>query len=72
MFRPVGRCIADYYMAVYNRWGAKVFESYDRNEAWDGTINGEPAEVGTYAYHAQVHTWLNEHVESKGNVTLLR
>ena len=37
---------------VFNRWGMKLFEttSYSRNNQWNGTINGQPAPLGTYYY----------------------
>jgi len=39
-------------VVVYNRWGAKVFETanYSRSHEWNGTINGQPTPVGTYYY----------------------
>ncbi|RZK24461.1 MAG: T9SS type B sorting domain-containing protein [Hymenobacter sp.] len=37
---------------VFNRWGNKIFEAsgYDRATEWKGTINGQPAPIGTYYY----------------------
>ncbi|RYY21197.1 MAG: T9SS type B sorting domain-containing protein [Cytophagaceae bacterium] len=37
---------------VFNRWGNKIFEAanYTRSSEWNGTINGQPAPVGTYYY----------------------
>lgn len=42
--------IEHYSLSVYNRWGARIFRTNDISGAWDGTINGEPAPIGTYFY----------------------
>ncbi len=40
------------HVIVFNRWGAKLFETtnYSRSNQWNGTINGQPAPLGTYYY----------------------
>ena len=59
-------------MAIFDRWGNKVFETNDQNEAWDGSFHGVKEETGTYVYAIQI-TFINgASVEKKGNVTLLR
>jgi gliding motility-associated-like protein len=35
---------------VYNRLGQIVFETRDWTKKWDGTINGQPQETGTYVW----------------------
>lgn len=60
-------------LAVFNRWGEKVFES-DRatQNGWDGSFRSEPAPTGEYSYIAEV-TYLNgRKVVKKGAVTLVR
>jgi gliding motility-associated-like protein len=47
--------IEDYpanHVLIVNRWGGKIFEAsgYSRAIEWKGTINGEPAPIGTYYY----------------------
>lgn len=37
-----------YSLQVFNRWGAQVFSSSLSQWCWDGTIDREPAEPGTY------------------------
>ncbi|MBJ6145090.1 gliding motility-associated C-terminal domain-containing protein [Hymenobacter sp. BT559] len=43
---------ANNHVTVFNRWGAKVFETanYSRSREWNGIINGQPTPVGTYYY----------------------
>ncbi|RZL15738.1 MAG: gliding motility-associated C-terminal domain-containing protein, partial [Hymenobacter sp.] len=40
------------HVLVFNRWGNKIFETtnYNRSNEWNGTINGQPAPLGTYYY----------------------
>lgn len=40
----------EWNLTIVNRWGNVVFETTDPGTAWDGTINGEPCEDGTYFY----------------------
>lgn len=35
---------------VFNRYGQLVFETRDWTKKWDGRINGQPAETGTYVW----------------------
>jgi gliding motility-associated-like protein len=39
-------------VVIFNRWGSKLFETtgYRRGNEWNGTINGQPAPIGTYYY----------------------
>jgi gliding motility-associated-like protein len=57
---------------IFNRWGAMVFESTDRNEGWDGTYKGvvQPSEV--YHYVLDVQYSDNSRYQKKGDITLLR
>lgn len=40
----------DLYFAVFNRIGQKLFETKDWTKKWDGTIKGNPADIGTYVW----------------------
>ncbi|MCS7036272.1 MAG: gliding motility-associated C-terminal domain-containing protein [Saprospiraceae bacterium] len=61
------------YLAIYNRWGQKIYESFGASAAWDGTSDGQPAP-------SDVYVWLLEIICSgdgerrlrRGDVTLLR
>lgn len=75
-FGPVadGACpVTDYRMEIYNRWGQRVFVSFNADETWDGTINGKPADAGTYMYRVQARSGLRYTVvQQKGDLTLIR
>ncbi len=62
-----------YHCIIFDRWGKKVFESGDAHEGWDGTLNGLPADIGTYAWICNYTRVGNTGIiHLKGTVTLLR
>ncbi len=65
--------VSEYKMQVYNRWGQMLFVSYRADEGWDGSYNGQPADVGTYYYQVQMKTGVRE-VETikQGDFVLIR
>ena len=65
--------IYDYHLAIYNRWGEVVFESYDVTKGWNGTYGGEIVEDGVYIWQIEFGNVNNDiqHLE-KGTVTLLK
>lgn len=44
-----GIYIKDYHILIFNRWGEKVYESYNLAKSWDGTFQGELAQQDAYA-----------------------
>lgn len=60
------------HVAIYNRWGEKVFESHDIQHAWDGTYKGRVADAGSYAYYMTVVCENEQQFFTKGNITLLK
>jgi len=73
VFRPVvyGE-FTGYFMAVYDRWGERVFQSYRKDEGWDGTYKGTPAESGVYYYMCNYECTKLGNKVIKGDVTLVR
>ena len=65
-------CIVKMTAQVFNRYGAKVFESNDYKNNWNGTRGGQPLPDGTYYYVIRYHLINGENVQMKGNVTILR
>lgn len=64
--------LSEYTMRIYNRWGELIFETADVFGKWDGTWNGEPAEVGTYIYTMTYTRQDGSTGLTQGNVILLR
>lgn len=44
--------ITNFYLAVYNRWGQRVFETTDIHQGWNGMFNEQPAPLGVYVWFA--------------------
>lgn len=57
---------------IYDRWGHRVFRTEDASIAWDGTLNGEPLQMGTYIYRIKGTGNLGEPIQKQGNITLIR
>ena len=61
------------YFRIYNRFGQMVFQSFSfNNGGWDGYLNGKPADMGVYYWHAAAVDPFNNTYEAKGDITLFR
>ncbi|GAB4254750.1 MAG: hypothetical protein Kow0079_11210 [Vicingaceae bacterium] len=57
---------------IFDRWGEKVFETYNQKIGWDGTFKGELVEPGVFVYHLTVKCVDGQDYFKKGNVTVIR
>lgn len=65
--------LTNYKMVIYDRWGAKMFESADPGIRWNGTDDsGEPAPEGVYAYRIVFRYVDGKLYVYRGTVTLLK
>ena len=66
--------IADEFQVfIFNRWGEMIFESSDKNFAWNGTYRGEDVPVGTYPYLIRYKLPDDPEVfEKRGGVAVVR
>jgi gliding motility-associated-like protein len=77
-FKPIFTSGFDPYnfeMFIYNRWGEVVFETYDVNVGWDGTLGlkGREVQDGTYTYKIIFKSpFVDARKVVVGHVTLLR
>lgn len=58
-------------MAIFNRWGERVYYTLSKEEGWDGMYKNEPQPIGTYYYRVK-YTSSGEEYELKGDVILVR
>lgn len=66
-----GAAIETMEFSIYNRWGQLVFHSTTPEVGWNGTFNGKPQPMESYAYVLNA-VFINGETESKkGNITLL-
>jgi len=63
-----------YEFMVFTRWGEIIFHTFDKDLAWDGTIDGVEAPSETYFWYTRIQaTCLNDdQFYQKGTVQLLR
>jgi|GEM_PF-787489 len=75
VYRPQVYAVLDkFYMAIYDRWGVKVFETTDPYKGWDGKFNGQPQKEDTFVWYAQ-YRLRSEHGKEtvkKGTFVLVR
>lgn len=64
--------VAEMELAIYNRWGQRIFYSESQNEGWDGTFKGEKLTPDVYGYYLHAKCYNGQDYFKKGNVTLLR
>ena len=57
---------------IFNRWGQVVFETSDILQGWDGMFNGQPQEMGNYAYYYKAMDRAGTLKEGSGDIALLR
>jgi gliding motility-associated-like protein len=68
----VTRGIKKYQLEVFNRWGERIFLSYDPGTGWDGTFMGKPCKSDVYVWKAAVLTNTDERKEFSGHVLLIK
>jgi gliding motility-associated-like protein len=59
---------------IYDRWGKRMFVTYNEDEGWDGTFDGQPCEMGVYYYYIYGYGAVHGGGEQmfKGDITLVR
>ena len=67
-----GNCIASMTFSIYDRWGEKVFETHDPKRCWNGTYRGEKLNGAVFVYYFEGVLSTGEHINKKGNVSLVR
>ena len=67
-----GKFITDFYIAIYTRWGEKVYESTDLNQCWDGRYNGNWCMPGVYTYTCRIKCETGLQNLLKGDITIIR
>ena len=71
VFYPLSSGVAEYRLEIYNRWGARVFESKDITRGWNGYIDGAPAKQDVYIYRCRGSYTNGQPYDMSGDVTLI-
>lgn len=71
---PICTGVTTYHLEIYDRWGVRIFESDDQNEAWIGNVHGgrHYAENGVYNYQVIMNDLLGLPHEFHGHIVLVR
>lgn len=64
--------LKEYYFAVYNRWGEKVFETKEINEGWDGNFKGKNQNNDVFVWICHFQFEGMEKKTEKGSLILIR
>ena len=74
VWHPVICPAITYEAAIFDRWGEKIFHTFDQNEPWIGNVRGgnHYAENGVYVYVVKVTITSGDSREFVGHVTLIR
>ncbi len=67
-----GPYVESIHLAIYDRWGEKVFETFDKEIPWDGTYEGRELDPAVYVYHLTLNCIDGQETFEKGNITLTR
>lgn len=72
VFLPIVYDVTEYHLSIYNRWGERIFETSNKNEGWNGEINGRPAPEGVYIWQIRLYNHKEIGEEHIGHFSLLR
>ncbi|WP_118975131.1 gliding motility-associated C-terminal domain-containing protein [Taibaiella koreensis] len=72
-FLPVSNAHPDpYILRIFNRWGRIVFAGTRIEAGWDGTVDGSPADAGTYYYRIEGRCTGDLSLREQGSFVLIR
>ncbi len=61
-----------YLLQIFNRWGEKIFETTDPDQAWDGRYGGDIVPQGVYTFLIRVNKVNGETYYKTGTVMVIR
>lgn len=71
-FRKDNYCLKKFEIAIYNRWGEKVFESSSITDNWDGRFNGKKLDPGVFVFYSKTITANGKSEIKKGSISLIK
>jgi gliding motility-associated-like protein len=45
--------VSEYHLMIFNRWGELIFESFDKDIGWDGTVDGKMSKQDVYVWKVE-------------------
>jgi gliding motility-associated-like protein len=68
----VGKDVASFDLSVFDRWGNKVFTSTNKNNRWNGYVNGTKVATGVYPVVVEVKYISGTKETLRGSITVTR
>jgi len=74
LFKVLGASnLTEYHLAVYNRWGQKVFETNDYSKGWAGKVKGQLQNTGVFVWHCELKkAGSSNKISMRGTVLLIK
>jgi len=71
VFSIKGNCFKTFLITIYDRWGAKVFESTNPTFEWDGKFKSKELDTDVFVYKIE-GILTGDEISLKGNISLIR
>ncbi len=71
VFNVLGGCFKNFHLQIFDRWGEKVFESFDQEIGWDGTFKNKRKSSAVFVYVFHGITLNNVQIKDKGSFVLV-
>lgn len=56
---------------IFDRWGLKLFETFDKNDSWDGSYKGEAMPPGVYVFKLE-YTCMDQRYQRTNTFNILK
>ncbi len=64
--------VKEFHIMIFDRWGMKIFESFDPDFQWAGFYKNKQVQEGVYTYVIEARGHVGERVKRAGTVTVYR
>lgn len=64
--------VTQFEMAIFNRWGERIYYTQDKDFIWDGSYQGEKIPMGVYPYYIKYKGKKTVRKMLKGTINVLR
>jgi len=65
-------CIEYFHIAIYDRWGEKVYETSNPHFCWDGTYRGKIIDAQVVIYYLDAVSKNKIELNKRGNISIIR